>query len=423
MKAVILSAGKGERLEPLTKNRPKPLFPIAGRPLLEWLIKEIGDSGIKEVLLITNYMENEIKNYFGDGSEFKLKLTYLTQKEMKGTADAFRYAENFVGEEDFLGIYGDLYLSQKILTEIVKIHHKGEFIITGLQRDPYMYGALKLEGDNVKKIIEKPPQGTAPSNITNAGIYIFPNNIFKYIKKTELSSREEYEITDSINLMIDSGVNARLHMLNQDEWLDIGYPWVLLEANNHALAKIDTKIEGQIEENVHIQGKVQISKTARIRSGVYIEGPAYIGPESDVGPNSYLRPGTVLTKNVRVGAGCEIKNSIILAGSHIPHLSYVGDSIIGERCNLGAGTIVANLRFDKKNIKMSIKGKRTDTGLRKFGAILGDDVETGVNVSIYPGVKIGNGAWIAPGMTVSKDVPDEIFLNFDGKFMEKPKNK
>lgn len=423
MKAVILAAGKGERLEPLTKNRPKHLLPIAGLPLLEWLIKEIVDAGIHEILIITHYMENEIKNYFEDGLKFNAKISYVSQKDMKGTADAFSYAENFIGNDEFLGLYGDLFLSPHILDELIKNHHGSEFVIAGLQRNPYMFGALKVDGDKILKIIEKPPQGTAPSNITNSGIYIFPHQIFKHIKETKLSPRGEYEITDSINLMIDSGVTARLHMLDQSEWLDVGYPWTLLEANARVLSQLETKVEGQVEEGVKIHGKVRISKTARIRSGVYIEGPVHIGPDCDVGPNSYLRPGTVLTKNVRIGAGCEVKNSIILDGSHVPHLSYVGDSVIGERCNLGAGTIIANLRFDKNNVKMTIKGKRTDTGLRKLGAIIGDDVETGVNVSIYPGVKIGNGVWIAPGVTVSRDVPDEIFVSSNEKFDEKPKNK
>ncbi|MBN1683441.1 NTP transferase domain-containing protein [Candidatus Bathyarchaeota archaeon] len=412
MKAVILAAGKGERLDPLTKNRPKHLLPIAGHPLLEWLIKGISNAGIQEILIVTHFMEGKIKEFFEDGTKYNLKIKYVTQKEMKGTADAFSYAEDFVGNEKFLGIYGDLFLSHNILKQIV-INQKEEPIISGLQRDPYKYGALKIEGDRVIEIVEKPTKGTAPSNITNAGIYIFPPEIFKYIKKTRPSLRGEYEITDSINEMIKEGIKTRLYMLSKEEWLDVGYPWSLLEANSRALSSMVTKIEGTVDEGVKIQGVVQISKTAHIKSGVYIEGPVYVGENSEIGPNSYVRPGTTLNKNVKIGANCEVKNSIILDGTHIPHLSYVGDSIIGERCNLGAGTIIANLRFDKKNIKMTIKDERIDTGFRKLGAIIGDDVQTGINVSIYPGVKIGNNVWIEPGVKVSKDINEGILSNID----------
>jgi bifunctional UDP-N-acetylglucosamine pyrophosphorylase/glucosamine-1-phosphate N-acetyltransferase len=410
VKAVVIAAGKAERLRPLTSTRPKQLIPIAGRPQLEWLLRGIAEAGIEEALIITNYLEDMTKKRFGDGSELGLKLTYVTQKEMKGTADAFRYAEAFVAGDDFLGINGDLYLSPGIISEVVRAHRVGELTVTGLERDPYLYGALKLQGDKVLSIVEKPSPSSAPSNVTNAGIYIFPEKIFDAIKATKISPRGEYEITDSVNHVIASGVSARVHMLDDVDWLDIGHPWHVLEANTRALSRLESRIEGIVEEGVHVQGPVYVASTSRVRSGVYIEGPAYIGPDSDVGPNNYIRAGTTLVGGNRVGASCEVKNTILLEKATVPHLSYVGDSIIGERCNLGAGTITANLRFDHKNIKMTIKGVRIDTGLRKLGTVMGDDCQTGINVSIHPGVIIGSGAWIAPGVTVEKDVPEGILL-------------
>jgi bifunctional UDP-N-acetylglucosamine pyrophosphorylase/glucosamine-1-phosphate N-acetyltransferase len=198
--------------------------------------------------------------------------------------------------------------------------------------------------------------------------------------------------------------------LPKGSWLDIGLPWNLLDANKIALASLQTSIEGNVEDGVQIHGSVKISKGARIRFGTYIEGPVWIGSGSDIGPNCYLRPSTSIGANVRIGNACEIKNSIILDSTHIAHLSYVGDSIIGERVNLGAGTITANIRFDKKNVKVEIKDKRIDSGKRKFGAIIGDDVQTGINVSLMPGVKIGSSAWISPGLTVNENVESGLFL-------------
>ena len=414
MKAVIIVAGKAERLRPLTSTKPKQLIPIGGKPQLEWLLKGVAEAGVEEALLITNYMEEKIKKRFGVGEGLDLRISYARQEETRGTADAFRYAEDFAAGDEFLGMNGDLYLSPGILREIVRAHEEGEMTVTGLERDPYLYGALRLQGDKVKGIVEKPTLGTAPSNVTNAGIYIFPSKVFDAIKATKLSPRGEYEITDSVNKIIAAGVPARVHMLDDGDWLDIGHPWHILEANTRALSRLESSMEGQVEEGVHIKGPVYIAPTARVRSGVYIEGPAYIGPDCDIGPNTYIRAGTTFVGENRVGASCEVKNSILMDKADVPHLSYVGDSIIGENCNLGAGTITANLRFDNKNVKMTIKGERVDSGRRKLGIIMGDNCQTGVNVSFHPGVKVGTGAWIAPGVTVDEDVPEGILLTADG---------
>jgi NDP-sugar pyrophosphorylase family protein len=149
---------------------------------------------------------------------------------------------------------------------------------------------------------------------------------------------------------------------------------------------------------------VWLGENSIIKSGSYIEGPVYIGRDSVVGPNARIRAYTCIQDRVVVGASCEIKNSIIMNGTKVPHLSYVGDSIIGENCNLGAGTITANIRFDEKNLKMRTKGREQDTGRRKLGVIMGDQVQTGINVSILPGVRVGSGSWLGPGTIVSEDV-------------------
>jgi NDP-sugar pyrophosphorylase family protein len=152
-----------------------------------------------------------------------------------------------------------------------------------------------------------------------------------------------------------------------------------------------------VEPNTTIKGEVVIGKGTLIRSGAYLEGPVVIGENCDIGPNCFIRPYTAIGKNVRVGNAVEIKNSIIMEGTHVGHLSYVGDSIIGRRCNFGAGTKVANLRHDGKNIKVRLKGKILDSGRRKLGVIMGDDVHTGINTSINTGVIIEKGRYTYPG--------------------------
>lgn len=197
-----------------------------------------------------------------------------------------------------------------------------------------------------------------------------------------------------------------------EDWIDIGRPWDLLEANCWTLRRMKHKLLGLIENGAHLLGPITVAETARIRSGAYIEGPAFIDEEADVGPNCYIRPFTSIGKKVRIGNACEIKNSMIMDHTHIGHLSYVGDSIIGEGGNLGAGTITANYRLDAGTIKMMVKDKIVDSEKKKLGAILGDNVKTGINALLMPGIKVGKDSWIGPNLIVQRDLPPDsrVFL-------------
>ncbi|HSV49203.1 MAG TPA: bifunctional sugar-1-phosphate nucleotidylyltransferase/acetyltransferase, partial [Candidatus Acidoferrales bacterium] len=271
---------------------------------------------------------------------------------------------------------------------------------------PENYGIIEQDSQKqVKRIVEKPAAGKAPSKLANAGVYVFSKAVFDKIKQTKASVRGEWELTDAITMLAEEGKTVVAAELSKDDWFDVGRPWDLLDANLWALKRMEHKVLGKVEEGAHLIGPVTVAETARIRSGAYIEGPVFIDEEADVGPNCYIRAGTTLGKKTKVGNGCEIKNSIIMDGTHVGHLSYVGDSIFGEKCNLGAGTITANLRFDDGPIKMVIKDKVVDTGRRKLGAILGDNVKTGIKSLFMPGVKVGAGTWVGANFMVERDLP------------------
>ena len=238
-----------------------------------------------------------------------------------------------------------------------------------------------------------------PTNLANAGIYVFPSSIFDAISVTPLSIRKEYEITDSLQMLIDKGTDVGFLTLS-DKWMDIGRPWELLDANEYFLSVLQPDISGEIEPFATLKGSVSVGEGTIIRNGSYIVGPVIIGKNCDIGPNCYIRPGTSIGDNVRIGNAVEIKNSIIMKGTHIGHLSYVGDSIIGERCNFGAGTKVANLRHDGRTIRVILKEKLIDSGRRKLGTIMGDDVHTGINSMINVGAVVESKAMIAPGELV-----------------------
>lgn len=412
MKAVVLAAGKGVRLEPFTLTRPKHLIPVGGRPLLERLLSGLKASGLKEALIVTRYMEEKIREYFGTGSKLGLELSYVTQRGVLGTADAIGMAEEYIGDEGFFVVYGDLMVSEEAIEKIVSAGRSSESAVMVVVpvEEPSHYGVVEVKGGHIKRIVEKPRPGDEPSDLANAGVYVLPPEIFRDIKETGLSPRGEYEVTDSLQSFIDEGHALRPVVISREDWLDIGHPWNLLDANERALRRLKGGVEGIVEEGAHLIGPVRVEEGARIRSGAYVEGPVLIGRGSDIGPNCYLRPCTSIGEEVRIGNACEVKNSIIMDRTHVAHLSYVGDSVLGEGCNFGAGTITANIRFDEKNVRMTIKGRRVDSGRRKLGTFMGDNAQTGINVSLMPGVKVGPGSWIAPGLTVYEDVPPETFL-------------
>jgi UDP-N-acetylglucosamine diphosphorylase/glucosamine-1-phosphate N-acetyltransferase len=259
--------------------------------------------------------------------------------------------------------------------------------------EPSRFGVIEEHDGKMKRIIEKPKQ--PPTNLINAGLFIFTPKIFDLIANTPRSARGEYEITDTLNMLAKQ---EDVHILRlKDYWMDVGRPWDLLKANEILMSRQVRDIRGTVEDGAILKGAVVVEEGALVKSGSYIEGPVYISKGCVIGPNCYIRSSTSLGEGVKIGASVEVKNSIIMAKTHVPHLNYVGDSIIGERCNLGAGTKVANLRFDNSNIKITLKGEVIDTDLRKLGVIMGDDVQTGIDSMIEPGTIIWERSIIGMG--------------------------
>ncbi len=415
MKAVVLAAGEGVRLRPLTLTRPKHMISVGGKPILEHCLNAIKACGINEVVIVVNYMADVIRGYFCSGEKLGLKIEYAYQKAVVGTGNAVSAAESYV-DEDFLLVYGDLLFTPEALKKVLDMHEKkrpsATLTVVPVEK-PEEYGIVELEAEGrVKRIVEKPKREEAPTRLANAGLYVLSTEIFEKAKRISASSRGEWEITDAITFLLSEGKPIFAAEIPKGEWFDIGRPWDLLEANRWMLTRMEHRILGNVEIGARIIGPVTVAETARIRSGAYIEGPAFIDEESDIGPNCYIRPCTSIGKKVRIGNACEIKNSIIMDGTHIGHLSYVGDSIIGEKGNFGAGTITANYRLDAGTIKMMVKDKLVDSGRTKLGAVLGDNVKTGINALLMPGVKVGANCWIGPNVVVYRDVPSDtaVFL-------------
>jgi UDP-N-acetylglucosamine diphosphorylase/glucosamine-1-phosphate N-acetyltransferase len=408
LKAVVLAAGEGVRLQPITATRPKHLIKVGGKPILEYSLEALKASGLTDVVVVTHYMGDAIRQFFGDGKRLGLKIVYVEQAEMLGTGNAVSVAEPYI-EGDFVLLYGDLLFAPEALADALSLfeEEKPAAVMCVVPVDkPESYGAVEVAaGSVVKRIVEKPAAADAPSNLANAGIYVFSEEVFEKLRQTKASVRGEWELTDALSLLIRDGKTVLAVEFSKGDWLDIGRPWDLLEANGWALRRMEHKVYGTVENGAHLIGSVTVAESARVRSGAYVEGPCFIGEGSDVGPNCYIRPCTSIGMNVRVGNACEVKNSIIMDGTHVGHLSYVGDSVLCERCNLAAGTITANLRLDDGHVKVAVKGEVVDSGRRKLGAILGDGVKTGINALLMPGVKVGPNSWVGANFTVHRDLP------------------
>ena len=419
-KGCILAAGKGTRLSPLTETKPKPLIPIAGKPLLQHSIEMFRENKITKILLIVGHYKEKIKEFFGNGEDFGVEISYIEQKEFLGTAHATNLSKDFAGQDPFLLFYGDQYMDSQIFEKIVSEYSTSQYdgiISAKNMQDPTKWGILKSDDKGLlEKIIEKPLDNRY-GNLANAGVYIFNQDIFEGIAKTEKSVRGEYELTDSIQYLVDKKKKIKIIDISDYYWNGVGYPWQILETNQHIISIMSenkeltqSKKNVLIENSVTIHGNVEIGENTIIKAGTYIEGPLIIGKNCVIGPNAYLRPYSAIGDKCKIGNSSEIKASIIMSHTAVPHLSYVGDSIIGEHVNLGCGTVTANVRLDKKNISMEIKGKLHKTHKRKLGAIIGDYASLGINVNIMPGKTIGSYCEIGSNTIVSQNVPANSLL-------------
>jgi bifunctional UDP-N-acetylglucosamine pyrophosphorylase/glucosamine-1-phosphate N-acetyltransferase len=394
MQAVILAAGEGTRMRPLTETVPKPMLPVGDRPLVAHTVDAAVDAGATELLFVVGYEADRVREHFGD--EYRgVQLSYAVQEEQLGTAHAAAAAREHL-DGDFVVLNGDdLYDRAAIEALFDACPAVGAYRVD----DPRPYGVFSLDGERVTGVVEKPDD--PPSNRVNVGAYHFPAEAADWLTEVEESERGEYEITDVVERLVGA---REVRAVPVERWLGVGRPWELLEANVWKLGELDgQRLSGDVADDATLSGPVVVEPGATVEPGVVVEGPALLRSGADVGPNAYLRGATLLGQYVHVGNGVEVKNSVLMRGAAVPHLSYVGDSVLGENVNLGAGTQVANLRHDDADIRMTVKGERVSTGRRKFGVVAGPGAKTGVNTSLDPGVVLSAGATTDPGERVMRD--------------------
>ena len=396
MKAIIMAAGKSTRTYPLTLTKPKPLLKVANRTILEHQLDALRGV-VDTVILVVGYKAEMIEQAYG--ARYKdLSLEYVLQTEQRGTGHAIAQCAGHV-REPFLALNGDDLYDPADLAALARV---AQGALAKAVPDPRLYGIYEVTEDGrAVRLVEKPKE--AFSNLANTGAYKFTPEIFEILARTEPSERGEIEITSAIQTLASQEPFYVVH--THGYWLPIGYPWHLLDANEYLLRHhLQTDIQGEVDPAAHIQGTVAIGKGTVIRPGVVIDGPVCIGEDCAIGPNCWLRPGTTLGNGCRVGQAVEIKNSIFMDGVYASHLTYIGDSVVGDRVNFGCGTVTANVRHDGGNHKSPVNGVPVDTGRTKLGAIVADGVHTGIHTALYPGRKLWPGVWTRPGQVVDRDI-------------------
>jgi len=420
--AVILAAGESSRFWPLNCGH-KSLIKIMGKPLILYLIEALKKEEIKEILVIQGKkrdVEKELKKYGTKG------INYIIQPRPLGSGEAILRIEKLVKGQFFVFNSERIDVKDHIKPILKKIQElkksrkeKPQLIITaGPTRTPWLFGILKLKGDKVLDIVEKPKPGKEFSNLKITGVYFLPKEFFKYLKKVPVHS---YSLEEAL---LNYAKKEDMRMVNiKKDTFSLKYPWDLFEIKKYIFDNfLKRNPEGprpfseksgaygaRISKDVIIKGRVYIGAGTRIFEGAVIKGPCYIGNNCIIGNNAVLRDYSDIEDNNLIGAGAEVTRSIFQESCQV-HSGFFGDSIFGKNCLIGAGTITANVRVDRGEIKSIVKNKKVNTGLKSFGCVMGKNVRTGIHCSFMPGVFIGENSRIGPRTLVAENVKENSLL-------------
>ena len=353
MKGLILSGGKGTRLRPLTYTSAKQLVPVANKPVLFYGIEAIADAGIREIGIVVGDTQAEIRAAVGDGSRWGVRVTYIEQDAPRGLAHAVKISQPFIGDEPFVMYLGDNLLNKGIthfVREFEREKPAAQILLTRVP-DPQMFGVAELKDGKVIRLVEKPKEPIG--DLALVGVYMFGPEVFESVNRITPSFRNELEITDAIQDLIDRGLTVRPHLID-GWWKDTGKLEDMLEANRLILETFEQRIEGTVDAGSRIEGKVVIEAGAIVERSV-IRGPAIIGSDARI-IHAYIGPFTAISNSVEI-KDTEIEHSIVLEGSSLRDLSNrVIDSLIGR-----------NVRIYREPVKPSA-----------YRFMLGDNSEVGI---------------------------------------------
>jgi len=438
MKGLVLAAGKGEKLAPFSMTRPKSMIPVANVPICERIVESLKENGIEEVALVIGPMGERIRNWLGDGSRLGVKITYLEQATPSGTASAAALAKDFVGDEDFILVHGDLVFHPDVLKAVINDHLKNQTLCSVLSTkagDPmHSFGASADESGRIKEVAWRPRD----LNVQILGLYAFSRRAMDYILNNPgimlsvpvgIMPAKEAELNESLSEMVENGELVKA-VETAGYVVDVDYPWDIITASRFAVLGMINEIKttevekgAYVSSGAKVQGPIYVGEGSRVEDGVYIEGPVWIGHNSRISRGAIVEGPSVIGDNSTLDAYCYVAHSVIGNNVKIGHAAEVFGiifdrvyivhyseiaGIIGESTDIGAATVVGTLRFDDERAIVDVKGNKK---IAENVAFVGDYCRTGVNAILMPGVRIGPYSIVGPGVILYDDLePNKILL-------------
>lgn len=408
MKTLLLLAGQSKRFWPLTE---KPFFPVCGKPLVSHIVEQLNKGGCTDIMFIGS------KHNLEEARALYPTATVVEQKNLDlGMRGALLSSLPACGEEDILIVSANDVINSEAYHQTVEAGkqegRQGAILAQAVDRY-FPGGYLSVENGRITGIVEKPGEGNEPSNLVNIVCHYHSDAsvLLGALKDVDESRDDGYEQALAKLFAWHSYAPVAYSGL----WQAVKYPWHLLQLLPSTLSAIEEQsidTSAQIHPSAVIEGKVIIAEGVKVMAHASIVGPCYIGPHTIIGNNALVR-GSSIGDHCVIGYNTEVKSSIL--HSHVwTHSTYIGDSIIGSNVSFGAGTVTGNLRLDEGEIVSTVGDSRLNTGLTKFGTVIGDNCRIGIRVAINPGVKIGPDSFISSGALIEQDIPSKSFARLKG---------
>jgi UDP-N-acetylglucosamine diphosphorylase / glucose-1-phosphate thymidylyltransferase / UDP-N-acetylgalactosamine diphosphorylase / glucosamine-1-phosphate N-acetyltransferase / galactosamine-1-phosphate N-acetyltransferase len=401
MKAIVLAAAKSPKLSPFVDTRPKSMISICGQYILEKILQQLKEAGIGEVWIVVNHQKEIIRDYFKYGKALGIKIEYIYQQNLKGIGEAVCLCEKIIDKDpNFLLVYGDVLKATNNFIPLLERFQRNSPQTMATITHPLSdgaYGNVYLSHNmKISKFIEK-PESTRLSNYILGGSFVLDNNCFEFLKNNNYDMVAYYQHQISQNLLEAS--------LWEDDWIDISRPWHILAANKMMMKPWKETVIPEsvtIDPDVNIRGIVKFGENVHVSSGTTLVGPCYIGSNVYIGNSSLIRKNSSIGSNCKIGYGTEIKNAVLFGQTTVGRLSFIGDSVLGERVHLGSGTMTINTDSLGGEIYYHSKDEEPlNTNLPKLGAFIGDNSIIGTGHTIAPGTSIASNTNIADRITIS----------------------
>ena len=394
--AVVLAAGEGTRLRPLTRNRPKPMLPAADRPILEHVFDALIDAGVERLHVVVGYKRDRVQDHFGPTYR-NVPVSYVAQEKQLGSGHALLQAREAVADEDgFLVVNGDQVIERGMVADVFDAFEgsgASAVLAAAESADVSHYGAVVMDGDDVADLVEKPEEGDY--RLLNAGVYAFDGAIFEAIEDTP-RVRGELALTDTIERLIETDQRVR-GVVTEGLWVDATYPWDLLSVAEELL------LHGRVTEPQREEA-VWVADTAAVHDDATLQGPVVVGPDCEVRPGAVVGPYAALGRNATVGANAVVERTVLDTDTRVGPNTTLLDCVTGQGVHLGAGTTVPGGPGDVRVEDQVFTDQR-------LGAVLADRVRAEGNVSVAPGTLVGPSAHLATGVAVSENIKErgEVF--------------